>query len=327
MATVSAVVNSSRPVSEALRERVERAIRELDYRPNLVARALYTKRTGSLGFLVPSLANPFFAALLQEVEDAAHARAYSVFVGSTEGDPEKVAAYRDRLLAMGVDGVLVALSWDIVSSDLLTVFQAKGVPIVGVSGGRTTDAIDCFVGDDVAGAADLARFLVGLGHRRIAFLGAEESRTTELRYAGLRAVLSATGVTDGDEFCVRVAGYREEDGYAATIELIRRNVGFTALVAFNDVMAMGALNALEDQGLHVPERVSVAGFDDTVSRYTRPKLTTVAYPIGELGRAALTRLIERIRGLDAPPELFRLPTALVVRDSTRAPGVGGRLRR
>ena len=149
VATVSAVINGSRPVSDELRKRVQQAIAELDYRPNLVARALYTRRTQSLGLLVPSITNTFFAAVVKAAEETAHEKGYAVFVGNTDGDPDKSRAYADRMLAMGVDGLLVVLSWDVVASGLIETFRSRGVPVVGVAGGRLVPDIDCFVSDDV----------------------------------------------------------------------------------------------------------------------------------------------------------------------------------
>ena len=320
VSTVSAVLTGRKPVSPALRARVEQAMAELRYRPSLLARALQTRRTESLALLVPSLANPFFTGLLRAVEQTAHAHGYSVFVGSTEGDPAKVAFYRDRLLAMGVDGVLLVLSWDIVSQGVAGSLLAEGVPVVGVAGARIVPEIDCFVSDDVEAGRVAGRYLLGLGHRRIAFVGALDSETTALRYQGLAEALDAAGVSADERLLVRARGYGEDDGYAAVTELLLRAVPFTAVVAFNDVMALGVLNALEDQGLEVPGRVSVVGFDDTTSAYARPKMTTVACPKETIGARGVARLLERIRG-EGPerPEVVRLPVSLVVRASTRTP--------
>lgn len=320
VATVSAVLTGRRRVSAALRERVEKAVLDLDYRPNLLARALLTKRSQCIALLVPSLANPFFTCLLEAVERRAHENGYSVFVGSTEGDPAKVAFYRDRLVAMGLDGVLLALSWDIVSGGVAEAVVSRGVPVVGVAGARVSEAIDCFVTDDEASGATAGRYLLGLGHRRIAFVGAMDSETTRLRYAGLCAALQAAAVQPDHRLLVTATGYREGDAYEAVIGLIARNVPFTAVVGFNDVMALGALNALEDHGLSVPERVSVVGFDDTHSAYCRPKMTTVACPKEALGEHGVERLLARIAGDRPTPAVCRLPASLVARQSTRAPG-------
>lgn len=243
-----------------------------------------------------------------------------MFVGNTDGSPEKVAFYRDRLLALGVDGLLVALSWDITVSDLIPVFCSRHVPIVGVTGARPVPSIDCFLADDVEGAAQACRYLLGLGHRDIAFIGVKDSETTGRRYRGYCQALVDAGCDPPKELFVQTPGYGEDDAYEGVRDLIARNIPFTAIMAFNDVMALGALNALEDQGLAVPERVSVVGFDDTIAAYTRPKLTTVAYPVHELGQTAVERLIARVDGDSSPPALCDdWPPRLVVRQSTRAP--------
>lgn len=316
--TVSRVLNDHPGVRPDLRERVRSVIAETGYRPNLVARALQTRRTHTLAFLVPSIANPFFGSVLRSVERTAHGRGYSVFVGNTDGDPEKVARYRERLLAMGIDGVLAALSWDVVSGGLLPALAQQGVPVVGVSGSRIVEGVDCFVPDDVGGGEMAGRYLLGLGHRDIAFIGAVDSRTTDLRYEGLRGALAAAGVEHDPARLVRVGGYREADAAQAVQELLTGGAPFTAVVAFNDIMALGALNALEEQGLTVPGRVSLIGFDDTVSAYARPKITTVACPKEELGTRGVERLLARIGGDTGVPRVTPLPMHLVVRASTRA---------
>lgn len=317
--TVSAVLNSGAHVSKQMRARVHAAIAELNYRPNLVARALNTKRTGALAFLVPSISNPFFSAVLRSVERTAHASGYSVFVGSSEGDPSDVRSYKERLLAMQIDGVLTVLSWDLVSGDLIPTLCAEGIPVVGVAGSRTVEGIDCFVSDDVAAGEMVGRYLLGLGHRTIAFLGATDSHTTTLRYEGLRRAMEHAGWEHDPALLVCTPGYEEEDAAAAVEELILRNAPFTAVIAFNDVMALGALNALEDRGFSVPGRVSLLGFDDTISTYSRPKLTTVACPKTELGEQGVRRILERIAGQGPETRtVHRLPVRLVARESTRA---------
>ncbi len=316
--TVSKVLNDRPGVRPELRERVRQIIAETGYHPSLVARALQTRRTRSLAFLVPSIGNPFFGSVLRAVEQTAHGHGYSVFVGSTEGDPGKVSLYRDRLLAMGIDGVLAALSWDLVSGDLLPALRTRRVPVVGVSGSRTVEGIDAFVPDDVGGGELAGRYLLGLGHRRIAFIGAMDSRTTDLRYRGLVQALGAAGLEHHPSLLVRVPGYDEAHAARAIEQLITRDVPFTAVIAFNDIMALGALNALEDQGLSVPARVSLVGFDDTVSAYARPKITTAACPVEELGASAAEQLLARIGGDEGPCRITAMPMRLVVRASTRA---------
>jgi DNA-binding LacI/PurR family transcriptional regulator len=323
IATVSAVTNGGKGVSEAVRQRVWQAVAELGYRPSLVARALHSGRTQSLALLVPSVANPYFAAIVQAVERQAHARGYSLFVATSEGDPGRVASYRERILAMGIDGVLATLSWDVLEGNLVPVLLERGIPVVGVAGSRAAEGLDCFVADDLEAGRQLGRYLFGLGHRAVAFLGPPDSAAAAQRARGLEEAMAEAGVAPDPRLRVELDGHGEGSGYRGVEILLARGVRFTAVVAFNDAVALGALNALEDQGLRVPERVSVAGFGDTVSAYARPKITTVTYPKEELGRLALDRLLQRIGGWQGPPEVRRLPVGLAVRQSTRAPADGG----
>lgn len=318
MATVSAVINGTKPVSDRLRKRVEEAIEALDYRPNLVARALHTKSTKSLALLVPSIANPFFSALVEAAEETAHDSGYSVLVGSTGGDRQKADSYLERMLTMGVDGLLIVLSWDIVSSPLVDVFRRRGIPVVGVAGARMVEDIDCLVSDDVGAGEQAARYLVGLGHRSIAFIGASESHTSNLRYQGVKRALDALGIPEDPRLVVNASGYADEDARLAMSQLLASGCQFSSVIAFNDVMAVGVLNALEDQGIRVPQHVSIVGFDDTFSQYARPRLTTVACPKETLGEQAVKRLLARIEGDGQPTAHKYLPTRLIVRESTRA---------
>lgn len=318
--TVSAVLNGTKFVRAALRDRVEEAVASLGYRPNLIARALHGKRTRTLACLVPSLTNPFFSQMAAAVDEAAHEAGYSVLVGAVQGDPNRVAAYVDRLLAIGVDGALVSLEWNILHSELIPRLLAHSVPVVGVGGGVAIPEIDCLLHDDQAAGEIAGRYLLGLGHRQIAFLGNVESRATELRYTGLSTALRAAGIDNDPALKVEVPGYREDDGMLALGALMARNVSFTAVVAVNDIFALGTLNALETQGLTVPAHVSLVGFGDTISSYTRPKLTTIAYPKRELGIQGARRLLARVVGdYEGPTAAWRLPVSLVVRESTRVP--------
>ncbi len=317
VATVSAVINNSKPVSAKLRSRVEAVIHEMDYRPNLIARALFTKHTQNLAFLVPSITNPFFSTVLRYVENTAHARGYAVFVGSTEGDPAKVQSYSRHMQAMGIDGLLAVLSWDMVSSPLIPALLEHGLPVVGVAGGRIIPEIDCFVIDDVGAGEQAARYLFGLGHRDIAFLGVVDSQQTALRYEGVKRALVQNGLEPDPHLLVQVEGHDEEHALKAVSQLVMSNTAFTAVIAFNDMMALGALSALDELGFAVPDDVSVIGFDDTVSGYSKPKLTTVACPKQALGEQATARLMARIEGYAEPPATYRLPTELVARQSTK----------
>jgi LacI family transcriptional regulator len=229
-----------------------------------------------------------------------------------------VAFYRERIPAMGIDGVLAVLSWDLVSGDLVPALRARGVAVVGVGGSREVPEIDCFIADDRDAGRRVGRYLSALGHTQVAFLGPPDSEAAALRFQGLAETLAAQGAEPSAELVVQLQGHGEAEGYRGAEDLLGRNARFSALVAFNDLAALGALGALEDQGLRVPERVSVVGFGDTVSAFSRPKITTVSYPKEAMVRAALGRLLQRIEGAGDAPRVQRLPVALAIRESTRA---------
>lgn len=319
VATVSAVINASRPVSERLRQRVLAAIEELQYRPNHVARALSTKKSFVIGGLVPSIANPFFPQILKSVEEIAFRHSFSVVVCNTDGNLEKVRRYQQMLLENRVAGVFLTLTWDLARPEVIRPFTEANIPIVGLAGARVVDEIDVIMPDDERGSREMTAVLLGLGHRRIAFIGVEESETTRLRLRGYRAACEEAGVQVCQELIRLGNRFDESEGYALTKRLLAEKQEFTALVAYNDVMAQGALTALAEGGIRVPEDVSVAGYDDTVARFTRPKLASVAIPKERMGRLAADLLIERINGYKGEPQKILLRPEPIVRESISPP--------
>ena len=318
VATVSAVVNGSRPVRPEVRQRVEEAIRELGYRPNRLARALQTRRSRTLALVVPSLGNPLFVRLADAVETACHRSGYALFVASSQGRPARVREQAERLMGLGVDGVLAALAWDVVEGLPWAELAARGVPVVGAAGTRVVPAVDRFVVDDEDAGRLAGEHLRELGHRVVGFLGVADSLATEVRSRGVAAGLGPGGRL----VCSEALGHGEAEGAAATRELLRRAADLTAVVALNDAMAVGALEALREAGRPVPGRVSVVGFGDTVAAFAHPKLTTLAYPTDALGEQAVERLLARLHGRADPPQVCRAAARLLVRASTGpAPGV------
>lgn len=320
VATVSAVINDSRPVSERLRQRVLSAIDELQYRPNHVARALSTSKSTVIGGLVPSVANPFFPQIIKSMEEVAFSHSFSVVICNTDGNLEKVRRYQQMLLQHRVAGVFLTLTWDLARPEVIRPFVEANIPVVGVAGARTVEGIDMILPDDSGGSYDMTAILLRLGHRRIAFVGVEGSETTRLRLQGYRAAHEEAGVPVCQKLVRLGSRFDEDEGYALTKRLLAERAGFTALVAYNDVMAQGALTALAESGIKVPEDVSVAGYDDTLARFTRPKLASVAIPKERMGRLAADLLIERINGYKGEPQKILLRPEPVVRESIGPPG-------
>ncbi|MQA84493.1 MAG: substrate-binding domain-containing protein [Streptosporangiales bacterium] len=330
VATVSRVLNpTSDPVRPETRQRVIEAIERLGYRPNDLARALLQRRTNVVGLVVPDISNPYYPAVVRGVEDAASAAGYRVVLCNTDRDVEKMDAYLDTLVKSRADGIVVAGGGmgggpegqggrkgaaGTLSPQL---FEPYGTKIVLV--GRHDLPYPSVQIDNVGAAREATRHLTSLGHRRIAFIaGPLVSHTVQDRLAGYRAALAEDGVP-AEEGLVREGDFQEPSGYAATRALIEDGQGPTGIVAANDRMAFGAMAALADLGLRVPEDVSLVGFDDvSIASYLRPALTTVAVPSYRIGHTAMTMLLE-----DADPSAAErphvLPTELVIRDTCGPP--------
>lgn len=316
VATVSAVINQSGKVSEKLTFRVLEAIRELNYRPNRLARALSKKRTHIIGCLVPTIVNPFFPQVIKSVEDIAFQNNFGVFVCNSEGNAGKVNYYQQMLIETQVDGVIIALSWELAKPEVVNPFLEAGIPVVGLAGARRLDFIDCVVVDDVQGGFEATNHLISLGHSKIGFIGAKNSETTRLRLLGYQKALAAAGIEFNDQYTVLGSSFSEVEAYTLTKALLGRRPEITAIFTYNDMMALGAVSALTDNGIHIPAEVSVVGFDDSVSSFNLPKISTVAIPKEEMGRIAANILMNRIEGQSGSPQIFEIRPQLVVRNST-----------
>jgi DNA-binding LacI/PurR family transcriptional regulator len=320
VATVSRVLSPATadvPMRKETRHRVERAIDELGYRPNDLARALLQHRTAAIGLVVPDISNPYYPPLVRGVEDAASSRGYRVVLCNTDRDPAKISGYLDTLIKTRVDGIVVAGGgWADVPDRTAVLFTYR-TGLVAV--GRHLTAHPSVRVDNVAASRGAAEHLIGLGHRRIAFLGGPASSTTvQDRAQGYRDALKVAGLL-GPDAAVRYGDFTEECGYALTRELLGETRTPTALLCANDRIAIGAYAAAADAGRRVPHDVTVVGFDDTpIARYVRPTLTTVAIPTYEMGCAAVRLLLAQLEG-NTEPGFETMPTRLVVRDSTAPP--------
>jgi len=318
VATVSAVITGKKRVSPELRARVEDALEALDYRPNALARGLFTGKTKTIALLVPSIANPGFSKALFGVETAAMKRGYAVFVANTEGSPKQVETYIERLIEMRADGVLIALTWELAQPSIIQRLRSHGLEVVGLSGGRALSQIDCFLGDEERAGYTLGQYLARLGHKHLAFIGPGDSHVAELRLRGIAAALDAAG-TSHTISRIATDSYDAEGARRATLELIASGTNFTCLITFNDLMGTSALSALSGQGFAVPEQVSVATFGDFYASLTTPPLTTLSFSELHAGELAVHRLLDRIEEkFTGEPETVRIPLELMIRGSTRA---------
>ena len=309
VATVSRVLNGKEPVREETRNRIRAVVERLHYSPHAAARSLITRRTNTLGVLLPDVYGEFFSELIRGIDSSAREVGYHVLVSGSHSDPSDIEAMRGR-----VDGLIV-MSPDLAARTLpknLTV----GLPIVLLNGkGRRFDAIQV---DNYGGALAMVRHLIGLGHRRIAHLsGPACNQDAAERIRGYRDAMRVLTphatrplVIEGD--------FREETGYQACRRLLEGKNSPTAVFAGNDAMAIGLLAAFQEAGVRVPQDVAVAGFDDIpIARFTTPALSTVRVPIAELGSKATRRLLEHLTASNGHAVRHEtLATTLVVRDSS-----------
>ncbi len=316
MSTVSHVINGTRYVAPHTRERVLQAMAELNYSPNRLARSLRNNRTLTLGVLLPNSANPFFAEVLLGIENVCFERGYNIIMGNASDDPQRELEYLKVLLSRQVDGILLISTG--AYNESLALLASHETPVVMVD--RTADipTVDEILTANKQGGLLATEYLLGLGHRRIGCITGPSYLTPSAeRVQGYAEALEAAGVAV-DEALIVNGNFQHESGYRACRQMLALAEPPTAIFACNDLMAVGAICALHEAGLGVPDDVSVVGYDDIpLASYTVPRLTTIAQPAREIGQLAAERLIARLQHNSTPPAHQRLPVRLVERDSCR----------
>jgi LacI family transcriptional regulator len=320
--TVSRALN---PATEALVNedtvrRVREAAARLGYRPNPMARGLKTNRSYTVGVLVPDIQNPLFPPIIRGIDDRLAAAGYTPLIANTENDPERERQDFEALRARQVDGFITATAR--LDHELLDAVAASGAPLVLVNRRVEDGGWSSAVADDREGARQAVAHLVALGHRRIAHLaGPQEISTGRGRLEGFEAAMAHAGLEVDPELVRFARAFTEPEGARVCDELVGGGADFTAVVAGNDLLALGCYDVLERRGLECPRDLSVVGFNDMpfADRF-HPPLTTVHIPHYELGAAAADLLLERLADPAAPPRTLEVDTRLVVRGSTARPG-------
>jgi LacI family transcriptional regulator len=326
--TVSHVLNNTRFVSDELRARVKTAMRELDYTPNAAARMLTLKRSHTIGLVVSDIRNPFFASVARGVEDVAQEQGYTVVLCNSDEDAEREQACLSALETRAVDGVLLASAG--VADKHLSRLVRAGYPIVLVDRDLPELGVPAILLDNEGAACQAVQHLIAAGHRRIAMLSGRASiSTTTERIAGFRRALDDAGL-DFDERLLVSGASTSEGGARAANTVLAVSPPPTAIFSGNNLMSIGALQAIASRGLSVPDDVALVGFDDFPYPWSdafRPHLTTVAQPTYELGRRAAEVLVGHLRGTSKGAERVILQGALVIRESSGGlPGADGRAR-
>lgn len=320
--TVSRVLNQPATVSAPTQAKVLQAIDELSYMPSSVARSLRVRYTRTLALMVPDITNSFWTTVARGVEDAAQARAYSVFLCNTDENPAKQLQYIRALVSQQVDGVIFApYASEDAGIDLL---RQNNVPTVAIDRCLSGWDVDTVMGDSVSGAHILVKHLIDLGHRRIAVLsGPAAASTARDRVLGYLAAHSEAGLPI-DSALIHFGEYRSHSGEQMTRQVLRLQHPPTAIFAGNNLLAMGVIDAVSQFGLRVPDDLALVCFDDlTNTSHLFPFLTVVVQPAYEMGSSAAGLLLSRLDGTaGTAPCRIVLPTRMLIRYSC-----GSQLRR
>jgi LacI family transcriptional regulator len=302
--------------------RIEEAAQSLGYRPDHLARSLKTRRSATVGVVLPDLTNPLFPPIVRGIEDRLVTAGFVPLIGNTDNDEERERLVLERLEARQVDGLILATA--LRRSPLLVEIARTGLPVVLVNRVVEGHRLPSVSVDDSAGIRAAVAHLTELGHRRIAHIAAPQDLSTGLgRYRGFRAGVESAGLDDDAELVVFARSFSEPAGFESACELLQRGRPITAIVAANDMLALGCLRAFESFGLECPRDVSLVGFNDMpfVDRVS-PPLTSVGFPHYLVGTYAAELMLERIEDGGGPVKVLFLPPELVVRASTAPPAAG-----
>jgi len=313
-ATVSVVLNEvpGRSISQATRDRIKAAAKEFNYQPSLLARSLRNRRTLSIGILVPDLGEAYHNQIVSGIGDHLMDSGYFYFTAHHRRKRHMVDEYTQMLLGRGVEGLIA------IDTRLDHPFP---VPAVAVAGHRSVEGVTNVILDHRLAAVLILEHLQSLGHHRIVFVrGQRFSADAEERWRYLLEVARERDIPVEPELVVQLTSDTHSPGlgYPVVQQLLARKAQFTAVVAFNDMSAIGIIRALQDFNIHVPRDVSVIGFDDVeAAAYTVPRLTTVRQPLSEMGRIAAQCVLNRLHGTEKFKSEIMVEPSFVIRESTQ----------
>lgn len=315
VATVSYVLNDSRKVRPETEQRVLWAAKELNYAPNVAARSLVIGRSSIVGLVVPDIGNPFFPEITKAFQEAAGMANLETIVMNTNYDDQRTRNTVDRLVSLQVPGVAFLTSQ--VGRTVREIVAAKGISAVYLDHGVAGTHISNIAIDYLHGIRSAVEHLLGLGHKRVGFIGGPMHGASALRRK--QAFLDAAAEVADVEVKIVESDFSVQGGYFSCAKLL--NVfAATAILAANDLMAIGALHCAYDRQVPVPSQLSVIGFDDiTFSQFTQPALTTVAVPRIEVGKLAFQALNALITDPNLPGQEYDVPTNLIIRQTTAPP--------
>ena len=311
-ATVSRVINNNDTVSHELKTRVQEVINELGYRPNRAAHHLRSGKVKRVGVLFADIRNPFFTSVLAGIENYLHQADYALILGNSNEDPKIERMQLQAFLDEGVAGIILS-SVTNSGTQYQQVLEA-GIPILAIDRVPENLKVDTISIDNIKAAQQAAQHLIDLGHEHIAFIGGPEHiSTARLRKKGyLQALQEHPNIRP----IIELGDFRQAGGYQATLNMLSAHKDISAILVANNLMTLGALQAINEKKIQIPEQIALVGFDDMPwATSLQPPLTVVAQPTYDMGKIAARLLLDRIHNPDSPIQQVTLETQLIVRES------------
>jgi len=317
--TVSRVINKNYPVRESTKKKVEKAIDTLGFKPNLLARALIQDKTKTIGILTPSIENLFFSEVVKGIDSYVRKEGYDTFLCNTEGLAVNEQRMIDNLKNRNVDGII---SIDPRTENIKNGYYeelTKHIPLVLINGYNEGITCNFVMNDEKGGMIQSLKHLIELGHSKIAFLRGRRSYSYDIKEAIYKEYMKKEGLNE--KLIIHIESGNELDtvnlSKKAVKEYLKKNEDITAIIACNDWMAVGALNAAIELGIDVPSKLSIIGFDNTIiSQITKPKLTTVDQNMNNLGVLAARRIFQLLEKDNTIDQKIILDTKLIIRETT-----------
>ncbi|QKY71659.1 catabolite control protein A [Lentibacillus sp. CBA3610] len=316
MATVSRVVNGNPNVKPVTRKKVLNTIQELGYRPNAVARGLASKKTTTVGAIIPDISSIFFAELARGIEDIATMYKYNIILSNSDQNKDKELQLINAMLGKQVDGILF-MGGDI-TDDHVNQFQTSSVPVVVAATQDETNTIPSVNIDYEAAAFEATTYLLDKGNEKIAFIsGVDDTMTNQQKYNGYIRAFNEKSVSLKDEYILS-GDYSYDSGIEAVNQLLAMEDRPTAVFVASDEMALGVIHGAQDKGYQIPGNLEVFGFDNTrLATMVRPTLSTIVQPMYDIGAVAMRLLTKYMNKEDVEEKKVILPHRIVERDSTK----------
>jgi len=316
LGTVSNYLNRNVPVSKKLSKKIQKVISKYDFRKNISASSLRGKNSKLIGVIIPDSSSMVFSFVIKEIEKLAHNYGYSVVICNSDNNYGKEIEYMNVLKSRNTDGIIIIPSEE--KLDIFHGFDLKKIPVVLINRRIINSNVDYVTIDTYSVLIELIDYLVGLGHRKIAYMSRELylSQSRE-RLNGYIDGLKKNKININDKLIIEGEGYFIEGGYNDMQSILNLDERPTAVIAYNDSMAIGAIKAIKDHKLNVPEDFSVIGFDNSfIDDYIEPALTSLTFQKKEIANKSFELLLKRMNGDKSPPQGIKVSSSLVIRKST-----------